>query len=502
MITKKQKQTYNFIASYSKKHGFAPSLEEIKKHLKLSSVSTAHHHVQKLKELGLIYKEENQPRAVATREGLKTIEIPIVGNIAAGQPIEVMEITDPETISLSQGEVPSSGKLFALRVQGDSMIEEGIFDGDIVVIKEQKSADNGQTVVAVIDDNQATLKKIYREKNRFRLQPANQTLLPFYRTDVEIRGVVVKIIRQLEPINGDDSELIKLIKSMPPTTNVHRVTNSDADDRAKPFMQWVGGKREMIPQYKELIPQKFETYYEPFLGGGAMFFYLQPEKAVLSDNNTELIKTYEGVRDNPEEVIRILKELRAKHSEELYMKVRNIDREINIFHKLNSAEIAARMIYLNQTGFNGLYRVNQKGQFNVPIGSSLNRLICDEHTLRNASKVLKKVKIEETDFENLLRYVTKNDFVYLDPPYYPVSIYSDFSRYTKEKFYQEDQVRLKKEFDRLNNIGCKVMLSNSDCQFIKDLYACYNIRKVYSGRTLNCKKDKRGKVSELLITNY
>lgn len=501
MIKKRQKQVYNFITKYSKKRGFAPSLEEIKKHLKLSSVSTAHYHVKKLKEAGLVYKEENQPRSVTPKKEVKSIEIHIVGTIAAGKPIEAIEVQG-ETISLSQGEIPSSGKHYALRVQGDSMIEEGIFDGDIVVIKEQKVAENGQTVVAIIDDNQATLKKIYRENNRFRLQPANQTLLPFYRTEVEIRGVVVKIIRELEPTNGDDSELIKLIKSMPPTTNVRRTANSDADDKAKPFIQWVGGKREMIPQYKDFIPQKFETYYEPFLGGGAMFFYLQSEKAILSDNNTELIKTYEGVRDNPEEVIKILRELRSKHSKELYMKVRNIDREINIFHKLNNAEIAARMIYLNQTGFNGLYRVNQKGQFNVPIGSSLNRLICDEHTIRNASKVLKKVKIEETDFENLLRAAKKDDFIYLDPPYYPVSVYSDFSRYTKEKFYKEDQVRLKKEFDRLDKLGCKVMLSNSDCQFIKDLYTGYDIHKVYSGRTLNCKKDKRGKISELLITNY
>lgn len=501
MITKKQKQVFDFIRGYTGKKGYGPSLEEIKKNLKIASVSTAHFHVKKLQEAGLIYKEENQPRAVALKKQIKSIEIPIIGTIAAGQPIEAIEV-GAGTVSVSQEEVSGAFKHYALKVQGDSMIDEGIFDGDIVVIREQKSADNGQTVVAIIDDNQATLKKIYREKNRFRLQPANQSMLPFYRTEVEIRGVVVKIIRELEPANGNDSELIKLIKSMPPTTNVHRLANSDADDKAKPFIQWVGGKREMIPQYKDLIPQKFETYYEPFLGGAAMFFYLAPEKAILSDNNTELIKTYEGVRDNPEEVIKILKDLRAKHSKELYMKVRDIDRVINIFHKLNNAEIAARMIYLNQTGFNGLYRVNQKGQFNVPIGSSLNRLICDEHTLRNASKVLKKTKIEETDFENVLRDAKKNDFVYLDPPYYPISKYSDFSRYTKEKFYQEDQVRLKKEFDRLNSLGCKVMLSNSDCQFIKDLYSGYNIHKVYSGRTLNCKKDKRGKVSELLITNY
>jgi len=501
MITKKQKQTYDFIANYSENHGFGPSLEEIKKHLKLSSVSTAHFHVKKLQEAGLIYKEENQPRAVALKKEIKNIEVPIVGTIAAGQPIEAIE-AGGGTISVSQGELSNTFKHYALRVQGDSMIDEGIFDGDVVVIREQKSADNGQTVVAIIDDNQATLKKIYREKNRFRLQPANQSMLPFYRTDVEIRGVVVKIIRQLEPANGNDSDLVKLIKSMPPTTNVSRTSTTDANDKAKPFIQWVGGKREMIEQYERFIPKTFGTYFEPFLGGGAMFFYLAPEKAVLSDNNTELIKTYEGVRDNPEEVIKILRELKSRHSKELYENVRNLDREISIFHKLRSAEIAARMIYLNQTCFNGLYRVNQKGQFNVPIGSSLNRLICDEHTIKNASKILKKITIKEADFEESASTAKKDDFIYLDPPYYPISSYSDFTRYTKEKFYKEDQVRLKKDIDRLNRLGCKIMLSNSDCQFIRELYAGYNFHEVKSGRTLNCKKDKRGKVSELLITNY
>jgi len=501
MITKRQKQALNFITSYTKKHGFAPSLEELKKHLKLSSVSTAHHHVKKLEEAGLIFKKNNQPRAVATKKEIKSIEIPIIGTIAAGEPIEELEVRDG-AISISQRDINSPGKHFALRVTGNSMIDEGIFDGDTVIIREQQTADNGQTVVAIIDDNQATLKKIYREKNRFRLQPANQTLLPFYRTEVEIRGIVVKIIREFEPTQDQDSELAKLIKTMPPTMNAYRVATSRPDEKAKPFIQWVGGKREMIPQYEKFIPKKFNTYYEPFLGGGAMFFNLQPEKTILSDSNTELIKTYEGVRDNVEEVIKILKELKSKHSEEFYTKIRNLDREISIFRKLNDSEIAARMIYLNQTCFNGLYRVNQKGQFNVPLGSSLNRLICDEHTLRNASKVLKKTTIEELDFNMATSNAKKDDFVYFDPPYYPVSIHSDFTRYTKQKFYKEDQIRLKNEIDRLNKIGCKIMLSNSDCKFIKDLYIDYNIHEVYSGRSLNCKKDKRGKVSELLITNY
>ena len=233
-----------------------------------------------------------------------------------------------------------------------------------------------------------------------------------------------------------------------------------------------------------------------------MFFYLQPEKAVLSDNNQELIKTYEGVRDNPEEVIRVLRELKSKHSKDLFMKIRNLDREIDIYKKLSNGEIAARMIYLNQTCFNGLYRVNQKSQFNVPIGSSLNRLICDEHTIRSASKVLKKIELKEADFETTVKDADAGDFIYLDPPYYPVSVYSDFTRYTKEKFYQEDQVRLKEQIDRLKARGCKVMLSNSDCDFIKNLYKDYKIHEVQSSRSLNCKKDRRGKVSELLIMSY
>jgi len=199
MITKRQKQTLKFITNYNRKHGFAPSLEEIKKHLRVSSVSTAHHYVKKLQEAELIYKEDNQPRAVSTKKTLRSIEIPILGTISAGQPIEAIEMPD-KSISLSQGEIPSHGKHYALRVAGDSMVDEGIYDGDIVVIRQQQTADNGQTVVAIVDDNEATLKKIYREKNRFRLQPANQSLLPLYRAEVEIRGIVVKIIRNLEQL--------------------------------------------------------------------------------------------------------------------------------------------------------------------------------------------------------------------------------------------------------------------------------------------------------------
>ena len=197
MLTKKQVQVLDFIKSYRAKHEYAPSLEEIRRKFKLASASTSHYYISKLQEAGFLNKEHNQPRAVSTIEAKQMIEIPILGAIAAGQPIEAIEISG-ETITIAKDEIGKQGKHYALRVQGSSMIDEGIFDGDIVVIRKQDVAENGQTVVAVIDDNEATLKKLYRENGKFRLQPANPRLFPIYRDEVEVRGVVVKIIRNLE----------------------------------------------------------------------------------------------------------------------------------------------------------------------------------------------------------------------------------------------------------------------------------------------------------------
>lgn len=200
MVTKKQQQVLDFIEKYQKKNKYSPTLEEIQKRFKLASVSTAHYYIQQLKNKKLLSKQESQHRAINVLPISNNINVPILGTITAGAPIEAIEIHD-ETISLSQVEISTSGKHYALRVRGNSMIDEGIFDGDIVVIKEQQTADDGQTVVAIIDDNQATLKKLYREKNRIRLQPANPTLFPIYRNEVEVRGIVVKVIRNLESEN-------------------------------------------------------------------------------------------------------------------------------------------------------------------------------------------------------------------------------------------------------------------------------------------------------------
>lgn len=197
-LTKRQKEVFDFIKYYIQDNGISPTINEIKKKFKLNALSTAHQHIETLVNKGYLKKGDNFSRGIEIKgNGKKIIEIPIVGKIAAGQPIEAIE-TAEETITIASDTIRDPKGHYALRVVGDSMIDEGIYDGDIVVIKKQSSAENGQTVVAIIDDNEATLKKIYREKGKFRLQPANQNMLPFFRKEVEIRGVVVQIVRNIE----------------------------------------------------------------------------------------------------------------------------------------------------------------------------------------------------------------------------------------------------------------------------------------------------------------
>ncbi len=196
-ITKKQKQVLDFINTYILENGISPTIEEIRKKLKLKAVSTIHEHINSLKEKGYLSKSENSARSITLEKEIKTVlEIPIMGKIKAGAPIEAIEDFQG-TIAVSNPNIKNSKEYYALRVSGDSMIEEGIFDGDIVIIKKQSVAENGQTVVAIIDDNQATLKKLYKENNKFRLQPRNPNMKPLFRTDVEIRGVVIQIIRNV-----------------------------------------------------------------------------------------------------------------------------------------------------------------------------------------------------------------------------------------------------------------------------------------------------------------
>ncbi len=211
-LTKKQKKILDFITSYINKKGLSPTIEEIRKHFKLSALSTVHQHIETLEKKGFIEKNGSSARGIELKKKspYNLVKIPFVGTIAAGQPIKAIETRD-ENIMIATSTINKSGKYYALRVQGDSMIDDGIFDGDIVVIKKQSVAENGQTVVAIIDDNEATLKKIYREKNKFRLQPANQTMLPIYRKEVEIRGVVIEIKRSLENNNATKQKLFRTL---------------------------------------------------------------------------------------------------------------------------------------------------------------------------------------------------------------------------------------------------------------------------------------------------
>ncbi len=211
-LTKKQKQILDFIASYISKKGLSPTIEEIRKHFKLSALSTVHQHIETLEKKGFIEKNGSSARGIELKKKspYNLVKIPLVGTITAGQPIEAVE-TRGENVMIATSAVNKPGNYYALRVQGSSMIDEGIFNGDIVVIKKQSVAENGQTVVAIIDDNEATLKKIYREKNRFRLQPANQAMLPIFRKEIEIRGVVVEIKRSLENNTATKQKLFRTL---------------------------------------------------------------------------------------------------------------------------------------------------------------------------------------------------------------------------------------------------------------------------------------------------
>jgi len=206
-LTPKQKRILNFIKSFTEKNDYAPSLEEIAKHFKLKAVSTVHQYVETLKRKGYLKKEDHQPRSFSPlKKTSEVIKVPLLGFISAGQPIEAIE--NPETIEVSRQLIPHAENIFALKVKGNSMIDEGIFDGDTVIIKKQETAENGETIVAIINQNEATLKKIYREKNRIRLQPANQSLLPIFVDEVEIKGKVISVIRKIESNKKNNFEKI------------------------------------------------------------------------------------------------------------------------------------------------------------------------------------------------------------------------------------------------------------------------------------------------------
>jgi len=263
--------------------------------------------------------------------------------------------------------------------------------------------------------------------------------------------------RQLFQFVGKDSTL----------EDVQKLINA----KPKPFVKWVGGKRQLLRQFRELglyPPEDFNpitnTYYEPFVGGGAVFFDLLPKNAELSDLNNELVATCNVIKNNVDELIQSLQ--KHIYDKEYYLEVRAKKVE-----DLSDVEVASRFIFLNRTGFNGLYRVNKSGQFNVPFGRYNNPVICDEDNLRRVSDALQDVTITHQDYKNVLKTAKSGDFIYLDPPYYPINATSSFTSYTAEGFLEKEQTELRDTFVKLHEKGCFVMLSNSDTPFINELYS-------------------------------
>lgn len=286
----------------------------------------------------------------------------------------------------------------------------------------------------------------------------------------------------------------------PHEASVHALATARRPDAAPrptaaPFLKWAGGKTQLLRQLRPLLPDTFDCYFEPFLGGGALFFNVAPGVAYLSDVNEELINVYRVVRDDVESLIAQLGN--HKHEKNHYYAVRALDPRF-----LDPVERAARMAYLNRTCFNGLYRVNRRGQFNVPFGSYKNPDICPVDKLRAASATLQGVSIERQDFADAVAHARAGDFVYFDPPYDPVSRTASFTRYAKGDFGPEDQAALAETFADLTARGVHCMLSNSDTPLINELYAAFRVERVQARRAISRRAGGRGPVSEVVVLNY
>ena len=271
----------------------------------------------------------------------------------------------------------------------------------------------------------------------------------------------------------------------------------------QPFTKWTGGKRQLLPVIRELMPKKYNRYFEPFVGGGALFFDLAPKDAVINDFNSELINCYQQIKDNPQELIEILKVHQEYNSKEYYLDLRSVDRDERI-DMMSEVQRAARILYMLRVDFNGLYRVNSKNQFNVPYGRYKNPKIVDENLVSAISTYLNnnQIEIKKGDFEKAVLDVQPGDFVYFDPPYIPLSETSAFTSYTHEGFSYDDQVRLRDTFKKLSDTGAYVMLSNSSSFLVEELYQDFNIHYVEATRTNGAKSSSRGRISEIIVTNY
>ena len=290
--------------------------------------------------------------------------------------------------------------------------------------------------------------------------------------------------------------VVKLAKKTQKALNVSikhnkkRIIVSSITAQPKPFLKWVGGKRSILSELKKRMPAQFTEYYEPFVGGGALFFAILPKNAFISDINSHLITTYTAIRDNVGSLINELKKHKYKHNKTHFLEMR---KQLSL--ETNSTKIAGIFIYLNKTCYNGMYRVNKSGEFNVPMGNYKNPPILDEENLRAGSLILQNIKIEQKGFDDIKP--KKGAFYYLDPPYHQT-----YSEYDGSGFGEKEHEKLADLCNTINKIGGVFMLSNSNTEFIRTLYNKYNIEEIMASRTVSCKANQRGKSDELIIKNY
>jgi len=412
MLTKRQKQILDFINIKIGRDGYSPTFQEIARHFRLSSLATVHEHLEELVKKGYIEKFSRQARAIKLRNQNETsIEIPIIGIIAAGQPIEAIGIPDL-TIAIPRREIASKEKHYALRVQGDSMIGDGIFDGDIVVIRKQKTADDGQTVVAIIDNDEATLKKIYRKRKRIKLQPANQAMSPIYRKEVEIRGIVVKIVRNLE--NGAQDNTLAYKKRT--FLDSIKSSNPNSQNRYKRValspIRYAGGKSLAVGHVIELLPENTKRVISPFFGGGSIEIALSKELdlEVIGYDIFDILCNYWKFQiEKPKLLYKKLKEL--KPNKKTFERIRLILNDVwKKKIKLDPLTLAIYYVY----NFNLSYGPGFMGWSS---GIYLN----DKRYKRMIENIRdfdpKNLKVECADFQRVIKD-HPNDFLYCDPPYY------------------------------------------------------------------------------------
>lgn len=277
--------------------------------------------------------------------------------------------------------------------------------------------------------------------------------------------------------------------------------------KAHPFIKWAGGKSRVVVRIKSFFPKDFNSYYEPFLGSAALYFAVSPRKGRLNDLNRALIDTYKVVRDNVEVLIVELTKIQDEYynldnielKKEYYL-ARRV--EFNAISTPSSTRKSALFIFLNKTGFNGMYRENRSGQYNIPFGKHDHPLICDEVNLRTVSGDLQDIDLTSTSYQDAIHDAKSGDLVYLDPPYYPLTNTSNFTEYQAGGFTVDDQIKLRDIFRELDKRGCYVVMSNSACSEIDDLYKGYNIARIKVARAINSKSNMRGKIDEVIITNF